>query len=94
MSRNHARLNAHRWATVRRYVLERDGHRCVECGRAGHLECDHVTPLKRKPNQNPYDISGLQSLCRGCHIAKSARENRRAPTPAEAAWRAFVSELL
>lgn len=94
MSRHHVHLNARRWAAVRRHVFERDGWRCVECGRAGRLECDHVTPLEHEPGQDPYDVNGLQSLCRSCHIAKTARENRRPLTPAEQAWRELVQEML
>ena len=94
MSRNHAYLNTCRWAAVRRTVLERDDWRCVRCGRAGRLECDHVEPLKREPGQDPYDINGLQTLCGSCHIAKTAAENRREPTPAEAAWRELVEEII
>ena len=93
MSRNHAPLNARRWTAVRRAVFERDGYRCVMCGRAGRLECDHVMPMQRQPGQDPYDINGLQALCRSCHIEKTARENRRPLTPAELAWRELVAEL-
>ncbi len=94
MSRHHIRLNAHRWEAARRFVFERDAYRCVMCGKAGKLEADHVTPLQREPGQDPFDPHGIQTLCRSCHIEKSRRENRRELTPAEAEWRAFVSELL
>ena len=94
MSRHHLHLGAHRWAAVRRFVFERDGWRCVECGRAGRLECDHIVPMQREPGQNPWDINGLQTLCRSCHCLKTAAENRRPLTPAEAAWRALVAEML
>ena len=90
MSRCHAALNARRWAAVRRVVFERDGWRCVMCGRAGRLECDHVD---RDWRGDPYDPTNLQTLCRTCHIAKTADENRRPPTPAESAWREYVAEL-
>lgn len=93
MSRNHLHLHRKRWLTVRRKVFERDGHRCVLCGRAGRLECDHAVPLEVVPGQNPYDLGNLQALCRSCHIAKTAGENRRTLTPAEQAWRDFVGEL-
>ena len=46
------------------------------------------------PGQDPYDPNGLQTLCRACHIAKTARDNRRPPTPAELAWRDLVAELV
>lgn len=94
MSRHHARLHAGRWAAVRRYVFERDGWRCIECGQAGRLECDHVTPLEREPGQDPFDPNGLQTLCRACHMEKTARENRRALTASETAWRALVMEMM
>ena len=93
MSRHHTRLNARRWAAVRRRVFERDQWRCVMCDKAGRLECDHITPLQREPDQDPFDLDGLQVLCRSCHIKKTARENRRPLTPAELAWRELVAEL-
>ena len=93
MSRHHTRLNARRWDAVGRAVLKRDGFRCVMCGKSGKLECDHITPLQREPCQDPYDINGLQALCRTCHIEKTRRENRRPLTPAELAWRELVAEL-
>ena len=92
MSRHHTHLDAHRWAAVRRAVFERDGWRCCECGRAGRLECDHVIPLER--SGDPWDPDNLQTLCRSCHISKTRQENRREPTPAEAAWRQLVAEML
>ena len=93
MNHHHSHLHPGRWAAVRRAVFERDGWRCVMCGKAGKLECDHITPLQREPCQDPYDPNGLQSLCRECHIEKTARENRRPLTPAELAWRELVAEL-
>ena len=92
MSRHHTHVNARRWAAVRRAVFERDGWRCVECRRGGRLEADHITPMQREPGQDPYDINGLQALCRSCHIEKTARENRRPLTADEAAWRVLVAE--
>ena len=92
MSRHHTHLDAHRWAAVRRAVFERDGWRCCECGRAGRLECDHVIPLER--SGDPWDPDNPQTLCRSCHISKTRQENRREPTPAEAAWRQLVAEML
>ena len=94
MSRHHLHLGAHRWAAVRRAVFRRDGYRCVECGKASGLECDHIVPMQREPGQDPYDPAGCQALCRRCHVAKTAAENRREPTPAEAAWRELVEEII
>ena len=58
------------------------------------MECDHVTPMQREPGQDVYDVNGLQSLCRPCHIEKTRRENRRPLTTAELAWRELVNEML
>ena len=94
LSNHHKAMIGGRWPAARRAVFERDDYRCVMCGRAGRLECDHVTPLQREPGQDVYDPNGLQTLCRSCHIEKTRAENRRELTPAEIQWRALVSELL
>ena len=86
-SRHYAKLDQRRWQLLRLRVFELDGWRCRKCGRAGRLECDHVVPLRR--GGDPYDMTNLQTLCRGCHVAKSAGENRR-PDPERDAWRAFL----
>ncbi len=91
MSRNHACLDPRQWAAVRRAVFERDGYRCRACGLPGRLECDHIQPLRR--GGDPWDMDNLQSLCRGCHIAKTAAENERERTPENAAWCALRDEL-
>ncbi len=94
MSRKHHRLNKRLWARTRVQAFERDSYRCTSCLKAGALECDHVTPLEREPGQDPYDLDGLQTLCRGCHIEKSRREARRTPTHEELVWRAMVEEMM
>ncbi len=94
MSRHHASLNQRRWKAVRRAVFDRDGWRCLMCGRPGRLECDHVTPLQREPGQDPWDMNGLQTLCKTCHLEKTARENARELGPRAVAWRALVSEVI
>ena len=92
VSRHHTHLNARRWAQVRRAVFERDGWRCVLCRRAGRLECDHITPMRR--GGDPWDPANLQSLCRACHVDKTRGDWRPPLTAAEVAWRAFVGELM
>ena len=77
------------WPAIRRAVLERDGHRCAQCGRAGRLECDHVTPLKA--GGAVHDLANLQALCRACHIAKTGKENER--VRGRAAWTRRLAPL-
>ena len=71
---------------VRRRVLDGAGWRCQQCGSAGRLEVEHIEPLWKKPDQDPYEVDGCQALCRTCHIEKTRRENRRPLTEAERKW--------
>ena len=81
MSRHHRELNARKWKRCARLVRQRDSYRCRACGRAcGRGEVDHVQPLSVNAEQDPYRLDGLQLLCKGCHRAKTAGENRRQPT--------------
>ena len=89
-SRHHARLDSKRWQWLRLRVFARDGWRCVDCGRAGRLECDHIVPMRK--GGDAFDLSNLQTLCRGCHIDKSAQESTK-PDPARDRWRALVREI-
>ena len=61
----------------------------IECGGAGRLECDH---LDRDWRGDPYDMANLQTLCRTCHIEKTARENTFEDTERRA-WRALIASL-
>ena len=61
------------WKVLRLAVFQRDGFRCVKCGRPGRLECDHIRPIKDGGER--YAMSNLQTLCRACHFAKTAKEN-------------------
>ena len=58
----------------------------------GALECDHVVPLWVDSQQDPYDLNGLASRCRTCHIRKTRRENGP-PDPQRDEWRELVRGL-
>ena len=86
-------LNRKRWAAVRLRVLVRDGWRCVLCSKAGRLEVDHRKPLALQGSK--YGMTNLQTLCRGCHIAKTRRENIRASSkPENERWPVLNAERL
>ena len=92
MSANHVHINARRWSDVRRTVFDRDGWRCVRCGRAGRLDVDHIWRLE--DGGEPYDPENLQPLCsRPCHAAKTAQENG-GPGPERLAWREYLADLV
>ena len=83
--------NPRRWAVVRQFVFQRDGHRCRACGKAGRLECDHVIPVVRGGDW--WAAEELQALCRGCHINKT-RQERVAPDSERDAWRRIARDVL
>ena len=96
MSARHRTIAGRRWQETRWRVFLRDGYRCKVCHKSGRLECDHVVPLHMNPTQDPYDPAGCQTLCRGCHIAKTRAERQKATprrelVPGEAAWRRLVA---
>ena len=84
-------VNRRVWRRVRRLVLDRDGWRCRTCGKAGRLQVDHFKPLSA--GGDTYALENLQALCVGCHVAKTAAENRN-PNPERDAWRALVAARL
>lgn len=92
MSRHHRRLDQRKLARWRQRVLDRDGWRCRECGKAGLLEADHIEPLDR--GGKPFDLDNGQALCKPCHKIKTAAENRRQLGPRAQAWADAVKALI
>ena len=89
MSKRHAALNRKRWSRVRRAAFERDGWRCTKCDTAGRLEAHHEPPLDA--GADPYELAGIRTLCRACHIELHQAEAD--DTPGRDGWRAFVREI-
>ena len=92
-----------RWLSTRRSVFNLAGYRCEKCGNAARLECHHKVPMWRDPEQDPFDLNGLMSLCRGCHVRVTTIENsrgRHSPRQLEQfkqdriAWALFRDELV
>ena len=83
------KIDRKRWALLRREVLNRDGWKCVKCGRRGRLEVDHI--LAMRFGGAVYDLNNLQTLDRLCHLEKSARENTEESEGIDVKeWREFV----
>ena len=85
------RSRGKRWDVLRTLAKDRDGWRCVKCGRAGRFEVDHIVPVVKGGAM--WELSNLQTLCRPCHFAKTRAELSRPKTEAVQAWGALVSEL-
>ena len=92
MSRNHRRLPTGAWGRFRLEILRRDHYLCRECGRAGRLEVDHIIPLDK--GGEPWEAANCQSLCRGCHIEKTAAENTKGLSYQKSLWRKVLHEEL
>jgi len=54
----------------RQKVLERDGHKCIQCNSEEHLHCDHIVSWKENVELR-FEVSNGQTLCRSCHLKKS-----------------------
>ena len=77
-----------RWRRLRMQVFHDAGWRCEKCGKPGALECDHVIPVAKGGEK--WDRDNLQTLCRSCHMAKTAKENM---TGDRLAWRSYLESL-
>jgi 5-methylcytosine-specific restriction endonuclease McrA len=82
-----------RWQALRMQVLERDGWQCVQCGTRRRLECDHIEPVRDRPDLS-YTLSNLQILCGRCHARKTRLEVGHKPlTPKRQRWREMLCEM-
>ena len=74
------------WATLKAFVLERDGRTCYLCGGLA-VTADHVLCVA---HGGTHDLDNLAAICGLCHEQKTQREAaagraRRSPTrPREA----------
>ena len=60
---------------TRRRILDRDGHRCVQCGRRSDpLIADHIIPVAEGGTDH---ASNGQTLCPACHDTKTRQEIAR-----------------
>lgn len=67
MSQHSARGGA--WDTLRRSVLERDGHICQHCG-ADATEADHIIPR----SMGGLDVAeNIVASCKRCNATRGAR---------------------
>lgn len=52
--------------------LERDGHKCLVCGKSDvDLYCDHIIPYRICQN---HALDNLQTLCGSCHSKKTVQD--------------------
>jgi 5-methylcytosine-specific restriction endonuclease McrA len=82
-----------RWKALRMQALDRDGWACVQCGTHKRLECDHVLPVRDRPDL-AYSLTNLQILCGACHARKTRIEVGHKPlTPKRQQWRDLLREM-
>lgn len=70
--------NSRAWRDRTRKVKLLQDPYCELCIKKDKLaeakEVDHIVPLEK--GGAPHDFANLQSLCKRCHVIKSAEENR------------------
>ena len=65
----------YKWRKLREQVLIRDGYLCVMCAANNrHVQASDVDHIKRKADGGTDGLDNLQSLCKRCHRAKTAKE--------------------
>ena len=71
------------WPTVRYAVMNRDQHRCVQCGDGPGPDGGYVPYLLQVDHRvaicnggDPWDRDNLQTLCNKCHKIKTADDRR------------------
>lgn len=68
-------LENHRWDSVRKNVLRRDGFRCQICSTrfaSSKLHVDHIIPVRS--GIDPFDQKNMRTLCKECHLSKTRLE--------------------
>lgn len=63
------------WQDTRRKVWERDGGRCVHCGRPVTLDECHIDHIRRGIRLD-HRMSNLRILCRRCHVLRKDNGHR------------------
>jgi len=82
-----------RWQALRMQALDRDDWQCVQCGARRGLECDHVEPVRDRPDL-AYSLANLQTLCGRCHSRKTRIEvGMGQPDPAREAWKSLLRDM-
>ena len=90
-----SRINPKLWRKARVKALDRDGWKCVKCGRRGRgngLQVDHIIGLMK--GGKPYALENLQTLCAfPCHWQKTHDECY--PTdPERTAWDGLLMQMV
>jgi len=81
------------WKALRFMARRRDGFACVQCGKKGRLEVDHVKPIRTHP-ELALELTNLQCLCIGCHSRKTRLETGMGDLPPERQkWRDLLRDM-
>jgi len=62
--RKRTKLYTENWDVIRKRVYQRDGYRCVMCGKKGKLHAHHIVPVRISKDNS---MNNLVSVCNKCH---------------------------
>jgi|SRR5579863_6052306 len=66
------RKNKRQLKKLRPFLLDKFGHKCVNCGAVDDLQIDHIQPLSSGGTD---DVDNLQILCGDCNRRKAGAKN-------------------
>ena len=76
---------------IRKYVLDRDGWKCRDCGKPSErLEVHHIIPVYKGGTGEP---ANLITLCVGCHLVRHGKIRETDKTETLTEWAKFAKEL-
>ena len=87
---------------VAQYAKNNGQDKCVKCGTTDKLEWDHIDPSTKSfvitqryhwtTERLENELKKCQRLCRPCHIAKTAKENKDNPECRRSTGRPKISD--
>jgi 5-methylcytosine-specific restriction endonuclease McrA len=72
------RIRGRKLQAIRNRVL-RENPLCEVCGKRAAIEVDHIKPLYKGGDDDPYDDGNRQALCEQCHTEKTKRDMNQRP---------------
>jgi len=88
-----SRLGGAAWNQLRDDVLERDGHRCADCGTEENLQVHHVVPLSHNGTNRTTNLLTVRRTCHHGAHGRSARAEIDDTNPDRVRWLPTIKDV-